>query len=86
MQRVLTHFGLGLGGLLILVAAMIVPPAHADLLLEPYLGYQVGKTKGGSSEKNLSGLVYGGRVGFQRLGLMLGVGLQALLQRRLLAA
>ncbi len=46
--------------------------ASAALLLEPYLGYHAGKIDLGG-ESNISGLSFGARVGYQDLGLMLGL-------------
>jgi hypothetical protein len=48
------------------------PAAHAGLLLEPYLGYHMGKWEFGSSNQDLSGVGYGARVGYQQMGLMVG--------------
>lgn len=60
---------------------MFAANAHADLLLEPYIGYYMGKWKGKGSVAGLEfnesadskGMSYGGRLGFQSLGLMLGL-------------
>jgi hypothetical protein len=46
--------------------------AHADLLLEPYLGYDTGKVEQGGTSEDLNGVSYGARIGFQRLGFMIG--------------
>lgn len=55
----------------------ITTNAHAGLLIEPVLGYNVSaKFKLGtddSSEEKGKGLSYGGRLGFQRLGLSGGL-------------
>lgn len=59
-----------------------LPKAHADLLLEPYIGYAWGKaratnTAGDEISNKDTGVTYGGRVGWERLGLMLGVDYQS---------
>lgn len=57
----------------LLVAALgFVSTASADILLEPYLGYYMGKYKA-SSSTDMSGLGYGARVGYQQLGFMVGL-------------
>lgn len=58
---------------LLVIAVGFVSGAHADLLLEPYVGYQTGKYKGGGSSTDFSGLDYGARIGWQQLGLMVGL-------------
>lgn len=47
--------------------------ANADFLLEPYLGYHVGKIKQGSVSDTAKGVSLGGRVGFQTVGFMGGL-------------
>jgi hypothetical protein len=47
--------------------------AFAGILIEPYAGYHIGKTKGGTDPStNLKGLVYGGRLGYQTMGFQIG--------------
>lgn len=61
---------------LILPLGLLSGAAHADLLLEPYVGYMpMGKIHyTGASEETLSGVIYGARVGYSNmLGLQLGV-------------
>ncbi len=61
--------------LFILPLILWATSAKADLLLEPFVGYMPsGTIKVGASEENLSGAVFGARVGWSSaLGLMLGV-------------
>ena len=47
--------------------------AQADLLLEPYLGYTIGSGDRGNFDYDYKTPQIGGRVGYQMLGLMLGV-------------
>lgn len=53
-----------------------VAPAHAGVLLEPYLGYATGDSEYFNGIKmvteDASGLVYGARVGYSTLGLAFG--------------
>jgi hypothetical protein len=58
---------------LLAVAAGFVSSAHASLLLEPYVGYQMGKYKGSGSSTDYSGLDYGARAGWQQMGFMIGL-------------
>lgn len=59
---------------LALSALAFVSTAQADILLEPYLGYQTGTLKmTGSTDTKATGLVYGARAGYQSLGLMVGL-------------
>lgn len=59
--------------LLLLTFASLTAQVHADLLLEPYLGYHIGEWEQGTSSKDMQGPTYGARVGYQGAGLMLGV-------------
>lgn len=55
-------------------ALAFVSSAHADLLLEPYLGYSTATLKmTGAEDSKSTGLVYGARVGYQMMGLMVGL-------------
>lgn len=59
-----------------------LPKAHADILIEPYLGYAFGKVKGQNSAgeditNKDSGVTFGGRFGWQQMGLMLGLDYQS---------
>ncbi|MBT4790372.1 MAG: hypothetical protein HON90_02275, partial [Halobacteriovoraceae bacterium] len=49
--------------------------AHAGFLLEPYAGMQFNSTYDvdGGGDGNITGTAVGARVGFQNLGLMLGI-------------
>lgn len=60
--------------LALLMVAGFVSTSHADLLLEPYLGYYMGtSTQSGSKDGDVSGVGYGARIGYQNItGLMLG--------------
>src|SRR5437868_5907357 len=62
----------------LIFAAAFVSNAHAGLLIEPYLGYHLGKyERSGTYERDQSGLSLGGRLGYQHtLGPMLGVDFQ----------
>lgn len=47
--------------------------SHAEFLIEPYLGYHIGKYDQGSADENASGVTFGGRLGFSTmLGLQFG--------------
>lgn len=59
--------------LLLALLFSVTSMAHADLLLEPYLGYYTGDAKQSPMKEDLSGLGYGARVGFQKLGFMVGL-------------
>lgn len=51
-----------------------IQPARAELLLEPVLGYNVGsKLKLSDEDFSGSGVGYGGRIGFQKLGFQIGL-------------
>lgn len=66
---------LGLKRLFALLAvAGFVSTSHADILLEPYLGYYFGSsTQSGSKDGDVTGLGYGARFGFQHMtGFMIG--------------
>jgi hypothetical protein len=54
--------------------ALFHSEARAGVLLEPYLGYHTGKDKAaGQADGDLSGVSFGGRVGYQKLGIMGGL-------------
>lgn len=57
---------------MVLVFSFTSLSAHADLLLEPYLGYHTGEWESGSTSKDMKGVTYGGRIGYQGMGLMVG--------------
>ncbi len=64
--------------LIALIVMITQSVAHASLLLEPHLGYNIsgsGDTGSGTSlvKYSYSGVQLGGRVGYQLLGLMTGV-------------
>ena len=60
-----------------IIAAMIgttfFSQSYAGILIEPYFGYNL-MGKEDSSDYDFSGLGYGLRVGFTRMGLMVGIG------------
>lgn len=63
--------------LLSAVAVLLSSGAYASILLEPYVGYAIGTQKTtGSKTLNTKGVTYGGRVGYQQMGLMLGADFQ----------
>ncbi len=47
--------------------------AHADLLLEPYVGYHTGDLKRPGFDADFNGTTIGARIGYQQLGAMVGV-------------
>lgn len=48
--------------------------SHADFLIEPYLGYHLGKCEAGSSDVDAKGVTFGGRLGFSTMiGLQFGL-------------
>ncbi len=47
--------------------------AQAGLLIEPYAGYYTGDFKFSTAKYDFGGTAYGGRLGYSRLGLQLGV-------------
>lgn len=58
----------------LLVAAFgFVSTASADILLEPYVGYQMGKYKSSGTSTDFSGVDFGARVGYQQMGFMVGL-------------
>jgi hypothetical protein len=61
-------------GFIIAIAMLVSAPfAHADLLLEPYIGYVKGSYEAGpGTEEDWGGIAFGGRVGYQTLGFMIG--------------
>ena len=46
--------------------------AHADLLVEPFGGYEFGKFKQSGTSDDISGVNYGARLGYESLGFMIG--------------
>lgn len=60
--------------LILLALVPAVSPSSASILVEPYAGYAFGSQKGGLSttKYDVSGLVYGGRLGVEKLGFMVG--------------
>jgi hypothetical protein len=58
---------------LLAIATGFLSSANASVLLEPYVGYQTGKTKNSGISTDFSGLDYGARVGWQQMGFMLGL-------------
>lgn len=59
--------------LLLFLFTSLSVPARADVLVEPYLGYHTGSWERGSADESMSGPTYGFRVGYQNMGLMLGI-------------
>lgn len=60
-----------------LVVLCISSVAHATVMLEPFAGYASGKAKGGlqstsTDSYDMSGVLYGGRLGIRHMGLMIG--------------
>lgn len=53
--------------------AFISFQSHASLLLEPYLNYNFGSGDQGNTEYTTSGPSFGGKIGYQNLGFMLGL-------------
>ena len=61
---------------ILVLAFFMVKPAQAGLLIEPVLGYSMGKIEvdtPDSSEEKGNGLSWGGRLGYQNLGFQLGI-------------
>lgn len=58
---------------ILVLAFLMIKPAEAGLLLEPVLGYSVGKIEGDDIDDKFTGPSIGGRVGYQNLGLQLGI-------------
>lgn len=61
---------------IMILAFLIITPAKAGLLLEPVLGYSMGKFEiddVDTSEEKTNGVSMGGRLGYQNLGFQLGV-------------
>ncbi len=62
--------------IILALAFFIIKPVHAGLLLEPVIGYSLGKFETdspGSSEDKAAGPSVGGRIGYQNLGFQLGL-------------
>lgn len=59
--------------ILILALVLTAPFSHAGVLIEPFVGYQVGRTQQtGQSDQKYKTTNYGARVGYQKMGLMVG--------------
>ena len=43
--------------------------ANAGILIEPYVGYGLGSGETGGTEWDMSGLKFGGRLGYEKMGL-----------------
>ncbi len=52
--------------------SLFATQAKADLLVEPFAGYEFGNIKQGNSSDGLSGANYGARLGYESLGFMIG--------------
>jgi hypothetical protein len=62
--------------LLLLLGLAFGTNAHADLLIEPLVGYSFGRyttTTPSEDDETINGTSYGGRLGYSNLGLQLGV-------------
>lgn len=53
-------------------ALVSAPLVQADIAIEPYVGYMLGKTGTGSNTENMDGTEYGLRLGYYSLGFMIG--------------
>lgn len=62
-----------LSKVILAVSLLVGVSSQADILIEPYLGYHLGKWKAGSTSEDLSGMVFGGRLGFSTLGFQAGL-------------
>ena len=63
-----------LSALLAAFAVVAAPTAQAGVLIEPYVGYYMGKsTQPGSEDTDIKGIGFGGRLGYKFLGLMGGI-------------
>lgn len=60
---------LSLGLTAALAIGFAIPQAQAGVLLEPYLGYHMGKIKQSTTEMDSSGIAMGGRIGYAQMGL-----------------
>lgn len=61
---------------ILILAFFIIRPVQAGVLLEPVIGYNFVKSQvnsAGSSEDSSTGPAIGGRIGYQNLGLQLGL-------------
>ena len=61
---------------ILVLAFFIIKPAHAGLLIEPVVGYNIGNIEvdtAGIDKEKTSGVSYGGRLGYQNLGFQLGL-------------
>ena len=59
----------------LILSVFSINKANSAILLEPYLGLHpfASEIEGGSNSADVSGMAYGARVGWQQLGLMVGV-------------
>lgn len=59
----------------LILSVFSINKANSAILLEPYLGLHpfASEAEAGSNSADLSGMAYGARVGWQQMGLMLGV-------------
>jgi len=58
----------------LVLLASFVSTANASFLIEPYLGFHMGKNEQGSTKADVSGLNFGARLGFtSMIGLMGGI-------------
>lgn len=57
----------------VLCALLMSVSAFAGGYFEPYIGYENGKIKSSSLDKDINGVTLGGKLGFSNLGLALGV-------------
>lgn len=77
MTKMTQRLHLFAASLLVAGSMGLTQVAQADILLEPYLGYYTGTSKQtGTSDTKDKGVGYGGRIGYQQLGFMLGVDYQ----------
>lgn len=56
---------------LALICAVGASKVYGDILIEPYVGYGFGEYDDGTPE-SANGLAFGGRLGFQKFGFMVG--------------
>ena len=54
---------------LLVVAFLAVPTAFSSILVEPFVGYGLGSGDIGGSSSDYSGSLFGGKLGYQSLGL-----------------
>jgi hypothetical protein len=61
---------------ILIIAFFMLGPARAGVLIEPLVGYNLGKFEinvPNSEEEKFNGASYGGRLGYQQLGFQLGL-------------